>query len=49
MAATDEMIKIASQISPPKIAVLLPEKREELTTEGGSRCSFSITTNEGSL
>ncbi len=34
MAATDEMIKIASQIS-PKDCCLVPEKREELTTEGG--------------
>lgn len=34
MAATEEMIKIASQIK-PHIATLVPEKREELTTEGG--------------
>jgi len=34
MAATDEMIKIASQIS-PQDCCLVPEKREELTTEGG--------------
>jgi pyridoxine 5-phosphate synthase len=34
MAATDEMIKIASDIKPDLIT-LVPEKREELTTEGG--------------
>ncbi len=34
MAATDEMIGIASDIK-PDIVTLVPEKREELTTEGG--------------
>jgi len=34
MAATDEMIQIASEIS-PRDCCLVPEKREELTTEGG--------------
>ena len=34
MAATDEMIKIARQIK-PQDCCLVPEKREELTTEGG--------------
>lgn len=34
MAATDEMLNIASQIK-PKDCCLVPEKREELTTEGG--------------
>jgi pyridoxine 5-phosphate synthase len=34
MAATEEMIRIASQIR-PDVATLVPEKREELTTEGG--------------
>ena len=34
MAATDEMIQIASRIS-PRDCCLVPEKREELTTEGG--------------
>jgi pyridoxine 5-phosphate synthase len=34
MAATDEMIKIA-QIIKPQITCIVPEKREELTTEGG--------------
>ncbi|MCK5783454.1 MAG: pyridoxine 5'-phosphate synthase [Desulfobacterales bacterium] len=34
MAATDEMIKIASEVK-PDLVTLVPEKREELTTEGG--------------
>jgi pyridoxine 5-phosphate synthase len=34
MAVTDEMIKIASRIKPSDVC-LVPEKREELTTEGG--------------
>jgi pyridoxine 5-phosphate synthase len=34
MAATEEMIRIASQIK-PDVSTLVPEKREELTTEGG--------------
>jgi pyridoxine 5-phosphate synthase len=34
MAATDEMVRIARDIHPDMIT-LVPEKREELTTEGG--------------
>lgn len=34
MAATDEMIRICTEIQ-PHIATLVPESREELTTEGG--------------
>ncbi|MCF7858060.1 MAG: pyridoxine 5'-phosphate synthase [Candidatus Cloacimonetes bacterium] len=34
MASTDEMMKIASDIKPDTVT-LVPEKREELTTEGG--------------
>ena len=34
MAATDEIIKIACEIQ-PELATLVPEKRQELTTEGG--------------
>jgi pyridoxine 5-phosphate synthase len=34
MAATDEMVKIAGVIKPDLIT-LVPEKREEITTEGG--------------
>jgi len=34
MAATEEMIRIAAEIK-PEMSTLVPEKREELTTEGG--------------
>ena len=34
MAVTDEMIAIAKRVSPSDVC-LVPEKREELTTEGG--------------
>lgn len=34
MAATDEMVKIACEIK-PEMVTLVPEKRQELTTEGG--------------
>ena len=34
MAATDEMVSIACQLKPQAVC-LVPEKREELTTEGG--------------
>src|SRR5512136_595498 len=34
MAATEEMIRIAL-VTKPNIVTLVPEKREELTTEGG--------------
>lgn len=34
MAATDEMVKIACDVM-PYMATLVPEKRKELTTEGG--------------
>ncbi|KAA3620168.1 MAG: pyridoxine 5'-phosphate synthase [Calditrichaeota bacterium] len=34
MAATDEMVKIAIDLK-PEMVTLVPEKREELTTEGG--------------
>ncbi len=34
MAATDEMVAIAGEIKPPHVC-LVPERREELTTEGG--------------
>src|SRR5215210_6934865 len=34
MAATDEMVGIAAQIQ-PEMAMLVPEGREEVTTEGG--------------
>jgi pyridoxine 5-phosphate synthase len=34
MAATDEMVSIAREIK-PEMSTLVPEKRQELTTEGG--------------
>ncbi|MBU0686556.1 MAG: pyridoxine 5'-phosphate synthase [Candidatus Margulisbacteria bacterium] len=34
MAATDEMVEIATNIK-PEMVTIVPEKREELTTEGG--------------
>ena len=34
MAATEEIIKIACDVG-PELATLVPEKRQELTTEGG--------------
>lgn len=34
MAATDEMVKVALEVL-PDMATLVPERREELTTEGG--------------
>lgn len=37
MAATDEMIKIAVETQ-PDIVTIVPEKREEVTTEGGLNC-----------
>lgn len=41
MAATDEMLSIASKIK-PQDCCLVPEKREELTTEGGLDVSSQI-------
>ncbi len=34
MAATDEMVRVAGEIK-PEMVTLVPEKRQELTTEGG--------------
>jgi pyridoxine 5-phosphate synthase len=44
MAATDEMVAIARRIK-PEMAMLVPEGRHEVTTEGG----LSITSNEKKL
>jgi pyridoxine 5-phosphate synthase len=41
MAATDEMERIARQIK-PDFSTLVPEKREELTTEGGLEVASRI-------
>ena len=35
MALTEEMVRIASSLVRPKSCCLVPEKRQELTTEGG--------------
>ena len=42
MAATDEIIKIACDIV-PELATIVPEKRQELTTEGGISVIDNIT------
>lgn len=45
MAATDEMVKIACEVK-PYMVTLVPEKRQELTTEGGldlNAVEFKIT------
>jgi pyridoxine 5-phosphate synthase len=44
MAATEEMVTIASRIK-PEMAMLVPEGRHEVTTEGG----LDIVSQEGSL
>ena len=41
MATTDEMIAIATKIK-PEDCCLVPEKREELTTEGGLEVASQI-------
>ena len=40
MAATEEMQRIALEVK-PEITTLVPEKREELTTEGGLEVALS--------
>jgi pyridoxine 5-phosphate synthase len=42
MAATDEIIKIACDVA-PELATIVPEKRQELTTEGGISVIDNIT------
>ncbi len=39
MAATEEMVNIALEVK-PDLVILVPEKREELTTEGGLEVSL---------
>jgi len=43
MAATNEMVRIACQVKPDMVT-LVPEKREELTTEGGLDVTGNIKT-----
>lgn len=42
MAATEEIIKIACDIG-PELATIVPEKRQELTTEGGISVIDNVT------
>jgi pyridoxine 5-phosphate synthase len=42
MAATDEIIKIACDVG-PELSTIVPEKRQELTTEGGLNVLDDIT------
>lgn len=42
MAATEEIIKIACDIG-PELATIVPEKRQELTTEGGINVIDNVT------
>ncbi|MBN1291531.1 MAG: pyridoxine 5'-phosphate synthase [Candidatus Latescibacteria bacterium] len=44
MAATDEMMSIASEVVPDQVT-FVPEKREEITTEGG----LDVVRNRGKL
>jgi pyridoxine 5-phosphate synthase len=48
MAATDEMIRIALGIK-PDLVTLVPEKRQELTTEGGLNLSAQKDTLSGAI
>ena len=41
MAATDEMVRIALEVK-PEMCTLVPEKRQELTTEGGLDVRFNL-------
>ena len=41
MAATSEMIRIAKELKPDTVT-LVPEKREEITTEGGLKLTAAI-------
>lgn len=48
MAATDEMVKIALKIKPDQVT-LVPEKRRELTTEGGLSLKSSLARFEKTI
>ncbi|NIP29105.1 MAG: pyridoxine 5'-phosphate synthase [Candidatus Dadabacteria bacterium] len=48
MAATSEMIKIATSIKPDMVTIV-PEKREEITTEGGLNVLNNIELLEDSI
>ncbi|OGV01597.1 MAG: pyridoxine 5'-phosphate synthase [Ignavibacteria bacterium RIFOXYB2_FULL_36_7] len=48
MAATDEIIKIACDVG-PELATIVPEKRQELTTEGGVNVIDNINLFKNSI
>jgi pyridoxine 5-phosphate synthase len=48
MAATDEMVRIALEIK-PEMCTLVPEKRQELTTEGGLDVRFNLEVVTGAV
>jgi len=48
MAATEEIIKIACDVV-PELATLVPEKRQELTTEGGINVIDNETLNKDTI
>jgi len=48
MASTEEMIRIALEVK-PDMATLVPEKREELTTEGGLNVNLNRKDIENSV
>ncbi|MEI6306095.1 MAG: pyridoxine 5'-phosphate synthase [Deltaproteobacteria bacterium] len=48
MAATDEMVRIALEVK-PEMCTLVPEKRQELTTEGGLDVRFNLEVISGSV
>jgi pyridoxine 5-phosphate synthase len=48
MAATDEMVRIALEVK-PEMCTLVPEKRQELTTEGGLDVRFNLDVVTGAV
>jgi pyridoxine 5-phosphate synthase len=48
MAATDEMVRIALEVK-PEMCTLVPEKRQELTTEGGLDVRFNLEVVSGAV
>ena len=48
MAATDEMVRIALEVK-PEMCTLVPEKRQELTTEGGLDVRFNLEIVAGAV
>jgi pyridoxine 5-phosphate synthase len=48
MAATDEMVRIALEVK-PQMCTLVPEKRQELTTEGGLDVRFNLEVVSGAV